>query len=115
MPKTVSEFAGLSGEDSASTIPATLLGRAGEVIEWISSWQKADDDVATKLRGLCLCKVEMSLGGIAGSVSRRRGDHHIGAASASAGGPIAWFFPLSETTNAVLHQAGFLVRSPGTG
>jgi hypothetical protein len=34
MRKTVSEFAGLSGEDSASTIPATLLGRAGEVIEW---------------------------------------------------------------------------------
>jgi len=29
-----SEFAGLNGEDSASTIPATLLGRAGEVIEW---------------------------------------------------------------------------------
>jgi hypothetical protein len=26
----------------------------------------------------------MSLGGIAGSVSRRRGDHHIGAAAASA-------------------------------
>jgi hypothetical protein len=26
--------------------------------------------VATKLRCLCLCKVEMSLGGIAGSVSR---------------------------------------------
>jgi hypothetical protein len=41
--------------------------------------------VATKLRCLCLCKVEMSLGGIAGSVSRRRGDHHIGAAPASAG------------------------------
>src|ERR1700722_15446953 len=40
--------------------------------------------VATKLRCLCLCKVEMSLGGRAGSVSRRRGDHPIGAASASA-------------------------------
>jgi hypothetical protein len=40
--------------------------------------------VATKLRYLCLCKVEMSLGGIAGSVSRRRGDDHIGAAPASA-------------------------------
>jgi hypothetical protein len=34
MRKTVSEFAGLNGEDSAATIPATLLGRAGEVIEW---------------------------------------------------------------------------------
>jgi hypothetical protein len=34
MLKTVSEFAGLNGEDSASTIPATLLGRAGEAIEW---------------------------------------------------------------------------------
>jgi hypothetical protein len=42
--------------------------------------------VATKLRSLCLCKVEMSLGGVAGSVSRRRGDHHIGAAPTSAGG-----------------------------
>ena len=33
MRKTASEFVGLSGEDSASTIPATLLGRADEVIE----------------------------------------------------------------------------------
>jgi hypothetical protein len=41
--------------------------------------------VATKLRCLGLCKVEMSLGSLAGSVSRRRGDHHIGAAPASAG------------------------------
>jgi hypothetical protein len=39
--------------------------------------------VATKLRCLGLCKVEMSLGGLVGSVSRRRGDHHIGAAPAS--------------------------------
>ena len=42
-------------------------------------------DVATKLRCLGLCKVEMSLGGLAGSVSRRRGDHHIGAAPAQRG------------------------------
>jgi hypothetical protein len=42
--------------------------------------------VATKLRCLCLCKVEMSLGGIAGSVSSRLGDHHIGAEPASPGG-----------------------------
>jgi hypothetical protein len=38
------------------------------------------------LRCHCLCKVEMSLGGIAGSVSRRGGDHHIGAAPAPAVG-----------------------------
>jgi hypothetical protein len=37
-------------------------------------------DVATKLKCLDLRKVEMSLGGLAGSLSRRRGDHHIGAA-----------------------------------
>jgi hypothetical protein len=41
---------------------------------------------ATKLRCICLCKVEMSLGGIAGSVSSRLGDHHIGAEPASPGG-----------------------------
>jgi hypothetical protein len=43
-------------------------------------------NVATKLRCLDFCKVEMSLGSLAGSVSRRRGDHHIGAAPALAVG-----------------------------
>jgi proline dehydrogenase len=42
-------------------------------------------NVATKLRCLGLCKVEMSLDRLAGSVSRRRGGHHIGAAPAHAG------------------------------
>ena len=51
----------------------------------VSSYLNNGHDVATKLRCLGLCKVEMSLGGLAGSVSRRRGDHPIGAAPASRG------------------------------
>jgi hypothetical protein len=58
--------------------------------------------VATKLRCLCLCKVEMSLGGIAGSVSRRRGDHHIGAAPASAESFRLRFGGFSDLQGAVL-------------
>src|SRR5260221_11814313 len=46
----------------------------------------ASSGVATKLRCPLLCKVKMSLGSLAGSVSRRRGDLHIAAAPASAGG-----------------------------
>src|SRR5258707_10352763 len=45
--------------------------------------------VATKLRCPLLCKVKMSLGSLAGSVSRRRGDLHIAAAPASAVGPLS--------------------------
>ena len=60
---------------------ADLALRAVEVGCCLSSGH----DVATKLRCLGLCKVEMSLGGLAGSVSRRRGDQHIGAAPASRG------------------------------
>lgn len=63
---------------------------------------KNGHDVATKLRCLCLCKVEMSLGGIAGSVSRRRGDHHIGAAPASAGSFRLRFGGFSDLQGAVL-------------
>ena len=58
--------------------------------------------VATKLRCLCLCKVEMSLGGIAGGVSRRRGDHHIGAAPASAESFRLRFGGFSDLQGAVL-------------
>jgi hypothetical protein len=57
---------------------ADLALRARDVS---SNPSRADKSVATKLRCLGLCKVEMSLGGLAGSVSRRRGDYHIGAAA----------------------------------
>jgi hypothetical protein len=47
-------------------------------------------------------KVEMSLGGIAGSVSRRRGEHHIGAAPASAGSFRLRFGGFGDLQGAVL-------------
>jgi hypothetical protein len=64
--------------------------------------------VATKLRCHCLCKVEMSLGGIAGSVSRRRGDHHIGAVPAWAGSFRVRFGDLGRSHGTVLQETGRL-------
>jgi hypothetical protein len=62
------------------------VGRCGKSpVSHVGSCLISGHDVATKLRCLGLCKVEMSLGGLAGSVSRLRGDHHIGAAPASTG------------------------------
>jgi hypothetical protein len=64
------------------------------------------DGVATKLRCHCLCKVEMSISGTAGSVSRRRGDHHIGAVPAWAGFFRVRFGDLGHSQDTVLQETG---------
>jgi hypothetical protein len=83
-----------------SAIAVSTIG-----LVWSYLWAQP---VATKLKCHCLCKVEMSLGGIAGSVSRRRGDHHIGAAPALAGSFRVRFGDFGHSQGTVLQEAGRL-------
>jgi hypothetical protein len=84
-------------------MPHAMAPKRERSFGWrLTNLRIAPQHVATKLRCHCLCKVEMSLGGIGGSVSRRRGDHHIGAAPASPGGFRLQFGGFSNLKGAVL-------------
>src|ERR1700721_202140 len=64
--------------------------------------------VATKLRCPSLSKVKMSVGGFAGSVSRRREDYPIGAVPASARSLRLQFGGLGHSQGTVLQEPGSL-------
>jgi hypothetical protein len=78
--------AALRDFDPAEVRKGSKAGLALSVDE-VGFYPNNGHDVATKLRCLCLCKVEMSLGSFRGSLGRRCGDVVIGAAAAQAGRP----------------------------